>query len=241
MSSLSQEESRSISENTTWGQRCRFAYGKASVAYSRFLGYDKGKNGEWVLFPDQEDQGNDKYRKAVWRYNAKYSERHFRYVTLYRITKKNNESNVIPCIHRAVNVNVNEKDRNYNPVQSSYAALWREFESLDAVIPLMNVIRMILEYYFLQFCRFDREKFIRTALEGAKEKDKEEGRESEHDSNFHMAQSLLKYIDRPGTYNDGLNFTEDSIDCDSCRHALEMIFEVMNQSQHYTRIMEEAD
>ncbi len=42
MSSLAQEESRSISENTTWGQRKRFADGKASVAYKRFLGYDKG-------------------------------------------------------------------------------------------------------------------------------------------------------------------------------------------------------
>lgn len=42
MSSLAQEESRSISENTTWGQRKRFADGKASVAYKRFLGYDRG-------------------------------------------------------------------------------------------------------------------------------------------------------------------------------------------------------
>ena len=41
MSSLAQEESRSISENTTWGIRKRFADGKASVAYTRFLGYDK--------------------------------------------------------------------------------------------------------------------------------------------------------------------------------------------------------
>lgn len=41
MSSLAQEESRSISENTTWGQRKRFADGKASVGYSSFLGYDK--------------------------------------------------------------------------------------------------------------------------------------------------------------------------------------------------------
>lgn len=43
MSSLAQEESRSISENVTWGQRKRLADGKASLAYSRFLGYDKGK------------------------------------------------------------------------------------------------------------------------------------------------------------------------------------------------------
>ena len=33
MSSLAQEESRSISENVTWGQRKRFAVGKVSMAY----------------------------------------------------------------------------------------------------------------------------------------------------------------------------------------------------------------
>src|SRR5215469_18734079 len=44
MSSLAQEESRSISENCTWGQRKRFSDGKVCVPYSRFLGYDKGEN-----------------------------------------------------------------------------------------------------------------------------------------------------------------------------------------------------
>ena len=34
MSSLAQEESRSISENTTWGKRKQFADGKGSLAYS---------------------------------------------------------------------------------------------------------------------------------------------------------------------------------------------------------------
>ena len=41
MASLAQEESRSISENTTWGKRKQFAEGKTSVGYSAFLGYDK--------------------------------------------------------------------------------------------------------------------------------------------------------------------------------------------------------
>ena len=41
MSSLAQEESRSISENTKWGKRKQFADGKGSVAFSWFLGYDK--------------------------------------------------------------------------------------------------------------------------------------------------------------------------------------------------------
>lgn len=42
MSSLAQEESRSISENVTWGKRKQFSDGKVSFAYARFLGYEKG-------------------------------------------------------------------------------------------------------------------------------------------------------------------------------------------------------
>ena len=38
MSSLSQEEALSISENCTWGQRNRFADGNFIVPFSRFLG-----------------------------------------------------------------------------------------------------------------------------------------------------------------------------------------------------------
>lgn len=53
MSSLAQEESRSISENCTWGVRKRFADGKVSVAYSRFLGYDKG-DGEQLVINEEE-------------------------------------------------------------------------------------------------------------------------------------------------------------------------------------------
>ena len=42
---IRQEESRSISENVTWGQRKRFADGKLSLPYSRFLGYDRSEEG----------------------------------------------------------------------------------------------------------------------------------------------------------------------------------------------------
>ena len=45
MSSLAQEESRSISENVTWGKRKSMADGKFSLAYKRFLGYKKGPDG----------------------------------------------------------------------------------------------------------------------------------------------------------------------------------------------------
>lgn len=46
MSSLAQEESRSILENVTWGQRKRFADGKVSLPYKRFMGYEKGPDGQ---------------------------------------------------------------------------------------------------------------------------------------------------------------------------------------------------
>ena len=53
MSSLAQEESRSISENCTWGQRKRFADGKVTVPFKRFLGYDMGSDHNLVVNPEQ--------------------------------------------------------------------------------------------------------------------------------------------------------------------------------------------
>lgn len=58
MSSLAQEESRSISENVTWGQRKRFADGKVSLPYKRFLGYEKGETKDDPPIVNEE--------QAVW-------------------------------------------------------------------------------------------------------------------------------------------------------------------------------
>lgn len=59
MASVAQEEARSISENCTWGQRKRFADGKVTVPLSRFLGYDRGEDGNLVI--------NEKEAKIVRR------------------------------------------------------------------------------------------------------------------------------------------------------------------------------
>ena len=53
MSSLAQEESRSISENVTWGQRKRFADGKVNLPYKQFLGYRKGADGFPEVVPEE--------------------------------------------------------------------------------------------------------------------------------------------------------------------------------------------
>lgn len=45
MSSLAQEESRSISENVAWGKRAKAAEGRVYLPYKQFLGYERGANG----------------------------------------------------------------------------------------------------------------------------------------------------------------------------------------------------
>ena len=53
LSSLAQEESRSISENCKWGIRKGFSDGKMHLNANRFLGYDKNENGELVINEEQ--------------------------------------------------------------------------------------------------------------------------------------------------------------------------------------------
>lgn len=53
MSSLAQEESRSISENVTWGWRKRFSDGKTVIPYNNMLGWDKTTDGKYVINPEQ--------------------------------------------------------------------------------------------------------------------------------------------------------------------------------------------
>ena len=65
MSSLAQEESRSISENVTWGQRKRFADGKVNIPYSQFLGYRKGADGLPEIVPEEAEIVRSIYRMCI--------------------------------------------------------------------------------------------------------------------------------------------------------------------------------
>lgn len=65
MSSLAQEESRSISENVTWGHRKRFQDGKVYMPFKHFLGYDRGENGEPVINPEQAEIVRRIYRQYL--------------------------------------------------------------------------------------------------------------------------------------------------------------------------------
>ena len=65
MSSLAQEESRSISENVKWGRRKSFADGKVSMSYSAFLGYRRGTDGKPEIDPEQAEIVRRIYRMFV--------------------------------------------------------------------------------------------------------------------------------------------------------------------------------
>lgn len=53
LSSLAQEESRNISENTTWGIRSKFKQGVPMLNADHFMGYDKDENGNLVINLEQ--------------------------------------------------------------------------------------------------------------------------------------------------------------------------------------------
>lgn len=55
LSSLAQEESRSISENVKWGKRKSFADGKVCVPFSHLLGYERGSDGNLAINNEQAE------------------------------------------------------------------------------------------------------------------------------------------------------------------------------------------
>ena len=84
MSSIAQEESRNISENVTWGIRKRFADGKVSMPYKRFMGYRRGEDGIPEIV-----EAEAKIVRGIFR-------RFLEGATSTMIAKELNEANV-PC------------------------------------------------------------------------------------------------------------------------------------------------
>ena len=81
MSSLAQEESRSISENVSWGLRKRMADGKVTIPYKTFLGYERGegKDAPPVVNREQAEIVKRIYKefmsgKTAWTIAKKLSE-----------------------------------------------------------------------------------------------------------------------------------------------------------------------
>ncbi len=55
LSSLAQEESRNLSENTRWGVVRRFEKGIVTVNHNKFMGYTKDKSGQLLIVPEEAE------------------------------------------------------------------------------------------------------------------------------------------------------------------------------------------
>jgi len=77
LSSLAQDESRSISENSQWGIRRRFENGQFRMSTKRFLGYDTDENGKLVINPEQAEIVERIYEEYLSGKTAEYIKRIF--------------------------------------------------------------------------------------------------------------------------------------------------------------------
>ena len=158
---------------------------------------------------------------TYFHHEVTYSyEKYYKFVSFYLIRKQGNRSFVKPM--QKPDPENNGKWLNVNPVKNSYAALWQEYKELDTVVPLMNVIRRILEYYFLQICGYDGSQLRKVVLK--------DGEQSEYE------RAMLAYISS-STYGVGFYHIEEVFDVEQCRDAFRRIFVRMNQVQHYNMMM----
>ena len=153
-------------------------------------------------------------------------------VTFYMVRKTDNHSSITPCIEKAKELS--EDDRNINPVQNAYTALWTEYQELTSSIPLLNVIRRILQYYFLELCGYQGSNIRDIILKKYKlEFITKRADGTIDDTDYHLASSMLSYIDNECSFIDGFNLVQESVDPEQYRKVMKKIFEKLDQSQHY--------
>ena len=175
---------------------------------------------------------------AFFHKEVTYSKvKHYRGASFYVIEKMDNNSAIRLCVRRKKEPATEWE--NYNPVQNSYAALWSEYKEVQSPIPVLNVIRRILEYYFLQLCGYDGASLRSTLLEKNKEKFIRVLENGQQDySQYHAVSAMLSYISTNTTsITDGLDHIDDCMDVELCRDTFEKVFRLMEQGQHYDMMM----
>lgn len=161
-------------------------------------------------------------------------------VTFYMVRKTDNHSSITPCIEYAKELS--DDDKNVNPVQNAYTALWTEYQELNSSIPLLNVIRRILQYYFMELCGYQGSNIRDVILKQNKPEfitKRADG--SIDDTDYHLASSMLSYIDNECSFIDGFNLVQEAVDPEQYRKVMKKIFEKLGQSQHYRMMTHEKD
>lgn len=125
------------------------------------------------------------HREVSYGFVAKYD-----YASFYLIRKIGTKSTI--KLFDDVDPNEPTQRMNINPVKNSYAALWDEYREVKSAVPLMNVIRRILEYYFLQLCGYEGSKLRQVILvQGKAEGLFKDADGNDDEEKFQLASAML--------------------------------------------------
>ena len=156
------------------------------------------------------------------------------HASFYMIRKNDNISTIKLCKRQSPEMPSEEE--NYDPVRSSYAALWDELREIRSTIPALNVMRRILEYYFLQLCGYEGSELREMVLKEKREKfiTANEGQQPDM-TNYQLALSLLAFISAPNDIGSA-DYVESHDDVEAYKRVFEMIFEASGHSRHYRKM-----
>lgn len=164
--------------------------------------------------------------------------KYYHCVNFYLIKKVQNVSTVELCVRKDNNDETPATEKNYTPVCDAYATLWKEYKEATSSTVIMRTARQILEYYFIQISGYEgqnltdlimkqKDKFLEINPDGTENREKQ-----------HLLNALLRYIGFENQrFNDGLDYVEGSEDISQIRKTFKLIFDVMEQTQHYNMMM----
>ncbi len=122
------------------------------------------------------------------------------------------------------------EQENFNPIQNSYTSLRNEYREVDTAIHVLNVIRRILGYYFIQLCGYNGVNLRKRVLEDNKDKLVESVENGQYDyTKYHLASSMLSYISTNTVgISDCYDYVDDCLDINIYRKVFKLIFEVLD-------------
>jgi wobble nucleotide-excising tRNase len=167
---------------------------------------------------------------------------HYSCVSFYLIRKADENSSLVWC--RRYIDDAKTAMENYNPVQNSYATLWSEYKELKPSLMVVNVMRQILDYYFIQLCGYTYDSLRQMLL--VKHKDKivtdtlPDG--TPDYAEYNIIYSMLLFMDTSHSVVDDTALTTDMEDrVEQYKASFKRVFEVMDQEQHYNMMMQAVE
>lgn len=138
--------------------------------------------------------------------------------SFYVIRKWDNASSVSLCERKN-----GEMMENYNPVSDAYSTLWNELKEISSSASAVNVMRRIIEQYFIQTCGYDEGELRETILSEAKS--------AEENGDMRKYQ-FASYILEGNNGAQEMIYTEEH-DINEYMQAFRLIFDILGHNRHY--------